>query len=64
MLMTRKDYVLIADAIKKSINQIPPSLANENTTTICQIIVSRLIVALAIDDAAFDAEKFSKACGF
>jgi len=57
--MTRKDYILIADCIKRA------SLTNPSTghrLALCDAAIL-LAGALGYDNPAFDRERFLKACG-
>lgn len=64
--MTRKDYVLIADAIKHSADQLPEQFKYEFShvsETVYRTVISRLSAALKAENPQFDADRFSKACG-
>lgn len=57
--MTRKDYVLIAAAIKSQLGFVP----HERDLTI-EAVAKAIAAALAQDNPRFDRERFMKACGF
>ena len=59
--MTRKDYVLIAEAIKNA-NQNWEGFAPEATLAI-EGLAKSLSVQLAIDNSRFDRARFLEACG-
>lgn len=61
--MTRKDYVLIAEAISaEAISAVGP-LSGAQIATLRKL-ASRLANKIAADNPRFDAERFVKACGF
>ena len=64
--MTRKDYVLIAAALK-STKPVPPTNATLDTRVAGAMAWGRtaayLTDALASDNPRFDRERFLKACG-
>ncbi len=58
--MTKKDYVLIANAINKESER---SLGdNISRTTYCAI-VDNLVYVFSLDNPRFNAKKFYDACG-
>lgn len=62
--MTRKDYVLIATALKSARNIIPgPALDIDSYNHAADSAAYALANALAADNAAFDRARFLKACG-
>ena len=56
--MTRKDYIAIAGAIRKSAEQVAE---HEMEYPICEV-VNRLCEVLRYDNPRFNADKFRKAC--
>jgi len=66
--MTRKDYLLIAEALRRTHNLIDvTATGNEQVEAerhIAVEVASRYLAdALASDNAAFDRERFLTACG-
>lgn len=59
--MTRKDYVLIAEAFKAEIKYWPRSHSPEAATAL-DCIGERLANALAQDNPRFDRQRFIEAC--
>lgn len=56
--MTRKDYILLAQAIKVAV--VNPDNDLRTTRAVAYAIANNL----QLDNMRFDAEKFIKACGF
>jgi hypothetical protein len=63
--MTRKDYVLIAKALKQARDQIPNTNSSINAGEfVANSTAARLVAyALADDNPRFDRQKFLTACG-
>jgi len=65
--MTKKDYVLIANAINNEIglcNYYGGSKETEKIVRIkCELLVKAIAKALQKDNAKFNQDKFFKACG-
>jgi hypothetical protein len=62
--MTRKDYILIAAALKSA--RVPSTLGNENKAIYNNGVdnaVAFVAMALAKDNPRFDGQKFRAACG-
>jgi hypothetical protein len=62
--MTRKDYILIAAALKSA--RVPSALGNENKAIYNNGIdnaVAFIAMALAKDNPRFDGQKFREAAG-
>ncbi len=59
--MTRKDYVIIAAALKKSGDECRAEYANGAYAT--ERIAREIARALAADNPRFDGERFLKAAG-
>jgi hypothetical protein len=58
--MTRKDYILLAEAI----NSLRPDLPTDDMTDYgLDRVVDALQTVLAADNSRFDAARFAKACG-
>lgn len=55
--MTRKDYVLIADAIAIALREIPSGAAGVKAA---EKVVEHLEHALELDNPRFDVERFRK----
>ena len=66
--MTRKDYVLIASAIKQTINNEAWDEENgaysEVAEEVFKALVSTLGYKLLLDNPRFHQAKFEEACGF
>lgn len=64
--MTRKDYVLIAQAIKREHDT--PGISGENPRLIVDRVqynmAKSIANVLAWDNPQFDRERFMRACGF
>lgn len=58
--MTRKDYVMIADAIKRGRAQ---SLAEGHDVTAVRNVAIEIALKLADDNGRFDCDRFLEACG-
>lgn len=56
--MTRKDYELIADAIKQH-----SAAANPDAAAAVRRVAHELTEALSADNSRFDTSRFLKACG-
>ncbi len=61
--MTRKDYILIAEAVKASRPETPHSPDDKPYLSQCFATANALARALANDNPRFDRERFLKACG-
>jgi hypothetical protein len=63
--MTRKDYVLIAAALKEAAEQVPNTgLIGQTYETLGHYTAARVLAhALAKDNPRFDRERFLTACG-
>jgi hypothetical protein len=62
--MTRKDYVLIAEALKAA--RVPSTLGNTNKAVYNNGVdnaVAFVALALAKDNPCFDGQRFRTACG-
>jgi hypothetical protein len=57
--MTRKDYVLIAEALASVRNEYADAPMRNTHTDCCEAVAD----ALARDNARFDRARFLKACG-
>jgi len=60
--MTKKDYILIADAIKLTFEQIKSDKINPTLTAdeAVQYLIAQLIPRFAKDNPRFDAQRFAK----
>jgi hypothetical protein len=61
--MTRKDYVLIAEAIKGAVNYEQNFNNNEAGANSLQFLALTLSSVLAGDNPRFDSARFLDACG-
>lgn len=61
--MTRKDYELIARALKEARMHAIRSDAEEGGGFWLRVVASELALALASDNPRFDRDRFLKACG-
>lgn len=64
--MSKKDYIILADAVKHTVNQVRKnesikSVANSQLFII-SVLVTSLCVRLKEDNPNFDQEKFMIAC--
>lgn len=59
--MTRKDYVLIAQAIKGQVNFF---IGDQLVLQVIKAIAISVAMALATDNPRFDRDRFMQACGF
>lgn len=57
--MTRKDYIVIAEAIKDALSYD----ANEHERSMAQNIANRIAIAMRADNPRFDRERFMTATG-
>ncbi len=60
--MTRKDYILLAQAIKNSVHNCSNQDQELSETQITEI-VSTFCFMLRQDNSRFDDSKFTRACG-
>lgn len=58
--MSRKDYVLIAEAIKRVRDEVS---ANGGTVDAVDRVAGELSLAFAKENERFDMDRFLKACG-
>jgi hypothetical protein len=61
--MTRKDYLLIAEAINKSLIYVQHSKSLATAEQGVGIVASLVTEALADDNPNFNSERFLAACG-
>ena len=62
--MTKKDYIIIAEAIKSAkVSLSYASVCMPETNRTIEHIVNNLAFTLAIENPLFDKVRFSKACG-
>lgn len=65
--MTRKDYVLIAAALRRALSAAtwayPPALHDAHRAAVVRIVAHELAEALATDNPRFDRAKFLAATG-
>ena len=61
--MTRKDYILIAAALRRAIDPFPTVLENSAATCTWLQTVRHVADALARDNPQFNRAKFLTACG-
>lgn len=59
--MTRKDYVAIAAAIRREVEQWPEHGTHWN---MARAIADSVAAAMKADNPRFDRERFLSACGF
>lgn len=61
--MTRKDYVIIADSIKGSINYEQSFNNNQAAVSALRFLALTLSSSLEEDNPRFDRDRFLDACG-
>lgn len=62
--MTRKDYELIAAAIREQVLRLKPELAAGLALAAVKGTAMTIALALARDNPRFDRARFLSACGF
>jgi hypothetical protein len=61
--MTRKDYVMIADAIKGALNYEKDFNQNEEGARVVKYVAHTIALSLQFDNPRFDRDRFLVACG-
>jgi len=61
--MTRKDYVIIADAIKGAFNYEKDFNQDEESARVVKYVAHTLALSLQFDNPRFDSARFLDACG-
>jgi len=58
--MTRKDYIVIADAIKESAKDVQH---NKDAMIAIEVVAGRIAAVMAADNTNFNPKTFFTACG-